>query len=72
LAPALAKRGLKTGLSRIELVAATGVAEADHMAIPKRQAIGLHRLARPGAGVIDRIGQLKVGFGLGHCGHGGL
>ena len=43
----------------VELVPATGIAEPDDPAVILRQRVGLHRLARPGAGLVDAIWQCR-------------
>ena len=42
-----------------ELVAATGIAEPDDMAVVLGERTGLHRLAGPGAGFVDAISNVE-------------
>ena len=47
-----------------KLVTAAGIAESDDIIAVPGQRVGLHRLAGPGAGLVDAIVNVEIGHGV--------
>ena len=51
-------------LLNFKLVTAAGIAESDDIIAVQGQRVGLHRLAGPGAGLVDAIVNVESGNGV--------